>query len=764
MKYVIFFLAVFFVQNSFAQSDFKGTLLNADKQPIASANIILLSLPDSTLVKGTISNEKGVFEIPNISNSKNVALKIIHLEYKTKIISPSASNLGNIVLEKSVNELGEVVVSSSKPIMKQQGTVISTNVAQSRLKNLPQLSMLISFLPGVSQSGLGNVEVFGKKNPVYYINNRRVRETIDLFKISPKEVESIEIETQPGAEFENNVGAVIRIKLKKKGEGLGGFVAVETHLKRGFTGHTLASLNYNIGKTDFFLIAQPRYVEELYPQKNQELSVNTKTQNWQVNVENKQKQYTKTLTSKVGFTHDFNKEHSIGASFASTLQPYTHRTNEQNTETFQNKISKAKGQNLYNEQSNNIHFSTNAYYEGKLSPNLKLQVDLNHVGQIYNTDNKILQKDLLVSSQTNVSTHSYDKSNVFSLRNVFTQNIKKSTLNYGFDVSKLLRSEDYKDQLTTSYIDNKEDKVAVFANYSFSLAKMNIKSGLRYEYTNFEYFENDVKNNTKSRVYGNWLPNVSVAFPWDKTQWAISYIKRINRPAFHQLSDYSSFLYPFMYNRGNPNLIPSLTDEFSLLTSYKNYSFSAEYSFIKNAIYEDYALSALNPNVIEKTIRNFGDFQGLKLLFSAQHNIGIWSHKTQFALVKQFGEGVFIENDPIFRVEMDNQFLFSEKWMGICNIKYSSKGSNANTYFYKENTGVSVFFIRTFPKYATQLYMGVFDVFNSYKDYTEIRNPFILNRSFITNNNSREFAVALIYHIKPTQSKYKGQELNENRL
>lgn len=129
---------------------------------------------------------------------------------------------------------------------------ISTNIAISTLKDLSQLSMVIDFLPGVSRSIFGDIEVFGKKNPVYYVDNKRVRDHIDLMKISPQQVESIEIETQPEAEFENNVGAIIHIKLKKRvGDGLDGIVGFESDFKRGFKGHIAMSLNYRIGKVIF---------------------------------------------------------------------------------------------------------------------------------------------------------------------------------------------------------------------------------------------------------------------------------------------------------------------------------------------------------------------------------------------------------------------------------------------------------------------------------------------------------------------------------
>ncbi len=97
MKNIISFIALFLCSlNIYAQSTIKGTLLNENKQPVPSANVILLSLPDSTLVKGAISNEKGVFEFFNVANPDKLVLKITHLEYKDKVLPVHSSDLGTI--------------------------------------------------------------------------------------------------------------------------------------------------------------------------------------------------------------------------------------------------------------------------------------------------------------------------------------------------------------------------------------------------------------------------------------------------------------------------------------------------------------------------------------------------------------------------------------------------------------------------------------------------------------------------------------------
>ena len=181
-------------------------------------------------------------------------IKITHLEYKEKVLTPSLGDLGTISLQKSVNELGEVVVSAHRPVMKQQGTVITADVAASSLKNIPKVDLLLYFLPGVSMSYTSyGVEVFGKGKPLFYINNKRVRDMNDVYRLSPKEIDRISLETQPGAEYDNSVGAVIHIFLKKKqGDGLSGGVSVESRFKKGQEGFVDAHLNYRSGNTDVF--------------------------------------------------------------------------------------------------------------------------------------------------------------------------------------------------------------------------------------------------------------------------------------------------------------------------------------------------------------------------------------------------------------------------------------------------------------------------------------------------------------------------------
>ena len=120
------------------------------------------------------------------------------------------------------------------------------------------------------------------------------------------------------------------------------------------------------------------------------------------------------------------------------------------------------------------------------------------------------------------------------------------------------------------------------------------------------------KSEAKSKTYRDWLPNVSVAFPWEKTQITFSYARKIKRPAFHDLSDYNSYVSSFLYNRGNPYITPQLTDEWNTLATYGPISASITYSHIHKGIYADYQLSSINSDAVEEILRNYDDFSLLK--------------------------------------------------------------------------------------------------------------------------------------------------------
>ena len=767
MKNIILLLFLVISATTAAQTTFRGTLVNPDQKPISDANIILMSLPDSTLVKGVISNGHGSFELPNPANSKKVLIKITHLEYEEEVLSPTSSNLGTIVLIPTSNELDAVVVTARRrPILEQKGTRISTNVAQSTLQKLPTTDMLLNFLPGVSTSYTGSgFEVFGKGNPIFYINNRRVRNLDEVYQLSPKDIERIEMETQPGAAFDNTVGAVIYIILKKKpGDGLSGAVENTFYFfKKGIMDETWLSLNYRKGKTDWFTsISNDNHFNQEDYNVAQDLQVFTQNNQWRVlNDETHQNQH-KNIKTKIGFAHEFSEEHSLGMSIRGSIIPFSgHNFSTQETTTYKNQLLTAQGRNEYDQFEQDKKLSVNAYYEGKLTDVLKMQTDVDYIGLRSDNTSDIVEHNLLNTTSRNVHTHSDVISDWWGLKTTFFQQLGKGTLGYGVEVSNLHRTENYQDNVLSAFnAKNNETRSDAFLSFSYPIKKVNLKLGTRYEYADFDYYENEQKSEAKSKTYRDWLPNVSVAFPWEKTQITFSYARKIKRPAFHDLSDYNSYVSSFLYNRGNPYITPQLTDEWNMLATYGPVSASVTYSHIHKGIYADYQLSSINSDAVERILRNYDDFSLLKSTLNAQKQIGKWMPKLTLSYEKPFADKVFYKSEGFFSVEWMNQITPSENWLFLVMLLYKSKGSMQEAYIYKPVSGVFVGAVRTFFHQSLSVYAVASDFYNGLNRHDRIQNPYISN-STARNYSNFSFKIGISYNFNTTQSKYKGKEISE---
>lgn len=767
MKNIILLLFLVISATTVAQTTFRGTLINPDQKPVSDANIILMSLPDSTLVKGAISNGHGSFELPNPTNSKKVLIKITHLEYQEEVLSPTSSNLGTIVLIPTSNELDAVVITARRrPILEQKGTRISTNVAQSTLQKLPNTDMLLNFLPGVSTSYTGGgFEVFGKGNPIFYINNRRVRNLDEVYQLSPKDIERIEMETQPGAAFDNTVGAVIYIILKKKpGDGLSGAAENTFYFfKKGIMDETWLSLNYRKGKTDWFTsISNDNHFNQEDYNVAQDLQVFTQNNQWRVlNDETHQNQH-KNIKTKIGFAHEFSEEHSLGMSIRGSIIPFSgHNFSTQETTTYKNQLLTAQGRNEYDQFEQDKKLNVNAYYEGKLTDVLKMQTDVDYIGLRSDNTSDIVEHNLLNTTSRNVHTHSDVISDWWGLKTTFFQQLGKGTLGYGVEVSNLHRTENYQDNVLSAFnAKNNETRSDAFLSFSYPIKKVNLKLGTRYEYADFDYYENEQKSEAKSKTYRDWLPNVSVAFPWEKTQITFSYARKIKRPAFHDLSDYNSYVSSFLYNRGNPYITPQLTDEWNTLATYGPVSASVTYSHIHKGIYADYQLSSINSDAVERILRNYDDFSLLKSTLNAQKQIGKWMPKLTLSYEKPFADKVFYQSEGFFSVEWMNQITPSENWLFLIMLLYKSKGSMQEAYIYKPVSGVFVGAVRTFFHQSLSVYAVASDFYNGLNRHARIQNPYISN-STAHNNSNFSFKIGVSYNFNTTQNKYKGKEISE---
>ena len=226
-----------------------GKLIDEKEKPLPFANVVLLSLPDSAFVSGTISGEDGAFTLE--ATSENQIVKISSIGYKTVCKPVSPANIGIVQLVSDAQQLGEVVVKADLPKTRVKGDAMVTTVAGSILENAGTGNDLLNKIPGVSANE-GDIKVFGAGTPEIYINGRKVRDKSELDQLASDNIKSVEVVNNPGSRYDATVNAVIRIQTKKpQGEGFG--FNNRFYTGYGYGWNVLDQYNFNYRKGGFDL-------------------------------------------------------------------------------------------------------------------------------------------------------------------------------------------------------------------------------------------------------------------------------------------------------------------------------------------------------------------------------------------------------------------------------------------------------------------------------------------------------------------------------
>ena len=183
-----------------------GRIINVQGKPIEFVNVVLYSLPDTTFIAGTITNEQGIFSIAKTGH----IIKCSSLGYHTVYILPTKLS-HDIVMKESTEELEEIVIKGNLPKYKLTGEGMKSWIKGTSLSQAGTANDVLRQLPMLQEEGDG-FSVFGKGAPVFYINGRRMRDLSELEQIKSEDIQQVEIITDPGARYEASVKSVIRIK------------------------------------------------------------------------------------------------------------------------------------------------------------------------------------------------------------------------------------------------------------------------------------------------------------------------------------------------------------------------------------------------------------------------------------------------------------------------------------------------------------------------------------------------------------------------
>lgn len=141
-----------------------GAVVNADNgAAVPFANLMVYSLPDSTLLGYAITSDSGTFSVEMSSSTENVLVKVSCLGFKSQTIETKAdSDSLTIRLKPDSQMLQTVVVTGRAPGIKVSGDTIDYNITKYTTGNEKVLKDILAKLPGMDVDEKGQVTVNGE--------------------------------------------------------------------------------------------------------------------------------------------------------------------------------------------------------------------------------------------------------------------------------------------------------------------------------------------------------------------------------------------------------------------------------------------------------------------------------------------------------------------------------------------------------------------------------------------------------------------------
>ena len=742
--------------------DIKGKIVDEKGEPLAFANVVLLNRQDSAFVKGVVSGEDGHFAFDSACN--NGIIKVTSVGYKTAWKDCTGENAGVIKMVANSKVLGEVVVKSSLPktILKNGG--MTTTVAGSVLEKAGTMEHLLDRIPNVSAQN-GNIKVFGRGEPIIYINGQQMRDRSELDRLSSDNIKSVEVIANPGARYAASTKAVIRITTKKiRGDGFGFDAMTEGSYDEKKNAGGYARLNLYYRRNGLELGAYAYSSKQSSPDEKdlQQMTYLDNTLNQQDRTRWKNK--TETFSSRLNASYQFDDNNSLGASIRFLRNPKLQTDGKTEGSVLRDEVLTETNTSIKSEFGQNSNWSSNVYYVGKVG---KLGIDFNtdwfwskgnnknNIDEHYQEVNSEIQNQLV-----NSTTSKYNR--LIASKMVLSYPLFGGDLSVGGEYSFTNRNTNYAiipNTLADNVIDRiKEGMASAFVTYNRDFGKLNMEAGLRYENVDFKYYDDGQYMAEQSKTYGEWFPSLSLSMPIGNVQMQLSYAADINRPNYWVLRSGVQYSNHYTYETGNPFLVSEISRNTSYDLAYKWLTFNLTYEHVSDPIYQTVEMYKDNAAIGLMRMTNGKSYNNVTSTLNLQPTFGIWHPMLSAMVEKQWFEletrdGRYL-NKPVAMFRFNN--TFDTKWaMFSVMMTYITKGYEENHYIYKPmfNTDLSIY--KGFMKDCLTLQLYVSDVFGT-NDSHIIGKYGKLKETVFDEFSTSKISLTVRYKFNVTRSKYKG--------
>jgi outer membrane receptor protein involved in Fe transport len=620
-----------FCVSIYGQTIIKGQLLDAQSEPLSYANVLLLEATDSTLIKGTVTDDAGLYTLKNIDKG-NYLLSFEMIGYEKHLQQILAADemvdLVSYQMKETVAQLDAVEVTAKKPLFEYQIDRMVVNVQNSITSAGGTALEILEKSPGIIINRQSNaISMAGKDGVVVMINGKPSRmpanALIQMLQGMPAgSIEKIELISTPPANFdaEGDAGYINIVLKRNTNEGANGSITLVGGYGKGEKYGGNANINYRSGKLSWF--ADYGFMFDRTPQifKNFR-SVETNGDLLSTSTVSKRKSTQRDHNYRLGFDYNLTENTVLGGLFSGY-------DNRWEMDAF-NEIEISRNTNLdtllgiQNDEINHWeHLMGNLNLQHTFRGDAVLNLDADYLYYYdnnptsYNNEYQSGTGEFLYEEQVQVGKET--PIHIAVAKADFTKDwgdgvklsagLKGTISRFDNDVSveNIENGIRITDADLTQKYDLEESIAAAYSSFNFKISPKNsISVGLRYEYTD-SYLSSEEEAGIVDREYGNLFPSLYISRDINENnRLQFSYSRRIRRPTFNDMAPFVIFLDPNTFFSGNPALQPSISDIVKADYRYRGYFLSVQYS------YDDEAIANFQPTVDPETNKQFIAAQNL---------------------------------------------------------------------------------------------------------------------------------------------------------
>lgn len=658
-------------------------------------------------------------------------------------------------------QLQEVVVTAKQPATKLVGATLVTTIAGSNLADLGNALDVLAQLPMLKVDDT-TVSVIGKNNIEIYIDGRPLRDDWELRQLLSSNMKKVELLMAPGAAYASTTGAVLRITTRRSFiRGLSVTDQLQLQQRHKFSIMDHLGLSYRTGYFELFANGIINRDNSLIKGS----TINTldyKGKETVVGSSQHNSYPTTTGAVKAGFSYARGNR-SFGAYYR--YNPEKGDFSNHGTEWIDDTPPLLR--DIKRRIRAHSHY-VSTYYENNLTENAMLHFDGDFKSSVADNTTATTYTE---ATADDVNSLDRRKSTMWAGKLYLTFPLWSGNVTAGTQDSHTHTTLDYRmlnsqvgKYIPSSVTDGRQTSAALFASWARMSGPLSLSAGLRYEYVDYDFKVNGIRDNNVSRSDNLLTPDISFSYTFsDDTQASLSYRMATVKPPYSQLTGSLNYVGRHEIEGGNPALHDEKMHNLQLFGMWKGFmlqtSFNRStdtYAFVKQLHPADNLQLLLHPVNI--------DVSSLSMYLVWSKPIRRWTPNVTAGIYRQWltlGSGDY--DRPIFSYYFNNALALPHGWTVTANISGNSQGDMHTNRFGSNLFTMDASVGKSLLDKSLTIKLSATDIFNtSNNDWT--MNTFGVMVDKRQSYDNRGIMLNITYNFQPRKSAYRGSAASADEM